>query len=139
METRYFGKELFSNKLTLSNGRRCPFVECGDDAGVLETTDPAIAAELDVCIAHHRSGVYVLTFEEYEALKKKPLVNRSSQTYPQNAQEMLLRLSRTRAEKNAAVTIKQVKDAAGKPAPVADPTPTLARVKTLKRTVPPPA
>lgn len=61
---RYYGKEIAELPVYV-NGVPLKF-------DILETTDPALIAELDKCIAKGRGGVYSITVEKYaEELKKK--------------------------------------------------------------------
>lgn len=69
--TKYYRKELFSTPLFLSRGVQAPFEPVGNDEGMLATADSSLIFSLANAISRRIGGVYEITEEEYEELKKK--------------------------------------------------------------------
>lgn len=76
--TQYYRKELFSSPLYLQRGVRAPFEPVGNDEGILSTNDPTLIFSLESAIAQRLGGVYRVTQEEFEKLKKKEPTTRKS-------------------------------------------------------------
>lgn len=75
---KFYKKELFSNRLSLPNGKKVAFEQVGNsDTGIIATSDPGLSAELDKAVAARRGGVIEINEAQFQELKKNPPAGRS--------------------------------------------------------------
>ena len=122
---KYFRKEIVSTPLFFKSGGRAPFEVVGSDAGLLQTSDPALIEQLELAIKKRMGGVVAITAEEYEELKKNPPVKRSKPTSLKPWQA-----DRQPSNPNGGVAATEQKTA---PLKVPDPEPLLAQLSELKK------
>lgn len=82
MEPQWYGKELPTNKLYLSNGHPITF-------DIMETSDAWLIQELDSAIRNQVGGVIRLTKEQYDEAVKKKSAEKSPVSSPSYRQEIM--------------------------------------------------
>ncbi len=71
MAKSYFKKAVLTSPVRLSNGTKAPFINVGENMGVLETDDEFLVAELSKCVnGGNKCGVQASTKAEFDSLKK---------------------------------------------------------------------
>lgn len=75
MPRAYFLKEILSNPICTTDGRRIAFEDFGDDMGGITTEDDGLVAELRAAAAGRRGGIVEVDSDAFADAKKKASVN----------------------------------------------------------------
>ncbi len=138
--SRYFHKELLTNRIYFSNGQQVNFTAVDDHSGVYEAANDKEATDLAGYIEKRRGGVTEISEENFEALKKNSKFSKSAKSLieqplriiqttapvktPETPEEQSVRLAKEQASARAAagqnpVAVVAVKEpSVSKPKPV---------------------
>lgn len=78
---RYFKTSIPNTKLLLTTGAYVKWDKIDEQAGVVQTNDPAMASEFESAIRREVGGVQEIQKSEYDELKKKQLETPSSKPW----------------------------------------------------------
>lgn len=71
MATKFYAKELVSQKIYSASGAPISFMDVGNDMGILKTDHPYLIDQLDSAIARSIGGILPITEEQFLEYEKK--------------------------------------------------------------------